>query len=607
MGDAQNPSSLNHAFPLQNMASVSPSRKGKSNRPADIDTSGLSRRTPAPSEDTKVEEIDDYFGSPKNNELFPAPTYYGTGSSRKLKSLVYRPLSFSLSICCLGLLFTGAVIQNILIKSKVNFLKLIRKDPDGKRPFIREEKRRAEMRSRDEHMWKVESDLESQAGMEFIPTEGGKDPVVNDLAYYARRVGLDAEELTVCTEDGFLITLSHVYDPTEYKPLTPRQRGPRGADIFTGAPPSRPLPNPPKFKPRYPILMMHGLMQSAGAFCSHDDASLAFYLCKSGYDVWLGTNRCGFKPSHSWYKPTDPRMWTWTPRDMGTRDLPALTSRVLMETGFERLGLVAHSQGTTQSFIALSRSQRPALGLKYSIFCALAPAVYGGPILDKWYFKFVNKIPDWLYTAYFGIHGFMPYMMSAQRHLNSRLYGWSAYIMFNFLFGWSDWNWDRALRDRSFQCSPTYISAASMQWWLGRDGFATNRCILSTKAEIQAEEANPEEPTTPWFDNRCPPLALFVPGKDQLVDGQRLMNRFKAGREPDARVVHMALYKDYEHLDVIWAADVVERVGREVRDLVWKTAGGWEREACRVPRGCEGLGRWVDDRREGKGEGWDVD
>lgn len=185
--------------------------------------------------------------------------------------------------------------------------------------------------------------------------------------------------------------------------------------------------------------------------------------------------------------------------------------------------------------------------------------------------------------------------------------------MFNFLFDWSDWNWDRGLRDRSFQCSPTYISSASMRWWLGRNGFATNRCIFATKAELEAEESNPEI-SAPWFDTRFPPLALFVAGKDQLVDGQRLMNRFKSGKEPDARVLHMGYYKDYEHLDVIWAADVVERVGREVRDLVWRTAGREEREKCRVPRGCEGLGRWVDDRREGcgngdvsGGEGWDVD
>ncbi|CAG8952152.1 hypothetical protein HYFRA_00000891 [Hymenoscyphus fraxineus] len=612
----------NHVFPLQNNPLAPPSRKGQNKRPANIDTSGLSRRTPATSAtlsgETNVGECEEFLESPQNNELFPSPPDYGTGSDREFKSMVYRPLSFSLSLCCLGLLFAGAIISNIKTSFTRNLLRLIQMDPDSKRPFIREEKRRADLRARDEHIWKTDSDVETQAGTEFMPTEGGEDPVRNDLPYYARRVGLDAEELTVCTEDGFLLTLTHIYDPNEYTPLTALQRKARGADIFTGKPPSRPLPS--KFKPKYPILMIHGLMQAAGAFCSHDDASLAFYLCKSGYDVWLGNNRCGFKPSHSWYKSTDPRMWTWTPRDMGTRDLPALTSRVLSETGFEKLGLIAHSQGTTQTFIALSRTQRPSLGLKYSVFCALAPAVYGGSILDKWYFKFVRSLPDSFYTAFFGIHGFFPVMMIAQHHLNSRLYGWSAYIMFNYLFNWSDWNWDRALRDRSFQCSPTYVSSESMRWWLGRNGFATNRCILSTKAELAAEELSESNPniqasSKPWFDARMPPLALFVAGKDHLVDGQRLMNRFKSGKEPDTRVLHMGYYKDYEHLDVIWAADVVERIGRKIRNLVWKTADSQARERCRVPRGCEGLGRWIDDRREDCGSAetsesdgeWDID
>lgn len=59
---------------------------------------------------------------------------------------------------------------------------------------------------------------------------------------------------------------------------------------------------------------------------------------------------------------------------MATLDLPALTARVLSETSSPTLGLIAHSQGTTQTLIALSKRQRPALSAKLSVFCALAPA-----------------------------------------------------------------------------------------------------------------------------------------------------------------------------------------------------------------------------------------
>ena len=32
--------------------------------------------------------------------------------------------------------------------------------------------------------------------------------------------------------------------------------------------------------PGYPVLMIHGLLQSSGAYCTNDDDSLAFFLCK---------------------------------------------------------------------------------------------------------------------------------------------------------------------------------------------------------------------------------------------------------------------------------------------------------------------------------------
>src|SRR5271155_3847729 len=138
--------------------------------------------------------------------------------------------------------------------------------------------------------------------------------------------------------------------------------------------------------------LMHGLLQSAGAYCTNDDDSLAFFLCKSGYDVWLGNNRCGFEPRHTLLQYHDPRMWAWNIRQMGVMDLPALISRVLSETGFAKLGLVCHSQGTTETFVALAKEQRPDLGDKISVFCALAPAVYAGPLIGKMYFKFMRII-----------------------------------------------------------------------------------------------------------------------------------------------------------------------------------------------------------------------
>src|ERR1035438_7836590 len=52
--------------------------------------------------------------------------------------------------------------------------------------------------------------------------------------------------------------------------------------------------------------------------------------------------------------------------------------------------------------------------------------------------------------------------------------------------------WDRGLRDRMFQFSPVYVSAESMRWWLGRECFAKQNCILSTREEGHQEDAEDE-------------------------------------------------------------------------------------------------------------------
>jgi len=329
----------------------------------------------------------------------------------------------------------------------------------------------------------------------------------------------------------------------------------------------------------------------------------------------------GFKPEHTLLSYGDPRMWSWNIRQMGVMDLPALTSRVLSETGFKKLGLIAHSQGTTQTFVALAKEQRPDLGEKLTVFCALAPAAYAGPLIGKAYFKFLRVISPALFRVIFGIHAFIPFMMTMHSKLPGMLYGALGYRVFSFLFNWSDERWDRGLRDRMFQFAPVYVSAESMRWWLGRECFAKHKCILATKEEgihedmeddmdgyyhrgrtreeqkkddnkggAHSKHGKKPKGSTAWYNNQAPPFAFWVAGSDDLVDGRRLLRRFERGREPHVKVVHSKIIEEYEHLDVIWAIDSVEKVGREVRDVLWKTCN--VRDQVRIPQGCEDIEAW---------------
>jgi pimeloyl-ACP methyl ester carboxylesterase len=606
----------------------------------------------------------------RTNPLFPPLPLYGPPSRlRDIQCMFFRVSSSILSLAFLGVIVLGAGFTGIPLMCKHIWLRLTFRNPDKRRPFHMEEERRKRVRKEAENNWKKKrsrrhsetqvDDNEDEAGENdgFIPTEGGPDPLVCDAGYYARRVGLDVEEFKVETEDGFIIRLWHVYNPLEFTPLTVSEREIRGPDLFTGAGPGRPGRNGSS-KPKYPVLMIHGLLQSAGAYCTNDDSSFAFYLCKAGYDVWLGNNRCGFNPEHTLLDYADPRMWAWNIRQMGVMDLPALVSRVLSETGFEKLGLICHSQGTTETFVALAKEQRPDIGDKISVFCALAPAAYAGPLIGKMYFKFMRVISPALFRMMFGIHAFIPFMMTMHSLLPGKLYGALGYRVFSFLFNWTDDRWEVALRDRMFQFAPVYVSAESMRWWLGRECFAKQKCILATREEGKQEDVedemeeyfhkakvdnagHPEKGSSPrgsalarksrdmekhpqhekstgssnkqvgghrtseliakqnkrqkgstaWYDEHCPPFALWICGCDDLADGRRLLRRFARGREPHVKIVHCKIIEEYEHLDVIWAIDAVEQVGKEIKEVLWRTAGD-ARNKCRMPQGCEDVEKW---------------
>ncbi|KAF6826154.1 ab-hydrolase associated [Colletotrichum plurivorum] len=573
------------------------------------------------------------------NPLFPPLPLYGPPSMlRNLHCLAFRISAFFLSLAFLAVIVLGALFTSIPPLCYRIFYRLTFRNPDKKRPFYEEEMRRSKLRADMDKKWrrrksseKIGKDKELTGG-EFVPTEGGPDPIVCDVGYYARRVGLDVEEFQVQTEDGFLIDLWHVYDPKEYTRLSEDDRSDRGPDIFTR---SKKKLRDPDQKRKFPVLLMHGLLQSSGAYCTNDEDSLAFYLCKSGYDVWLGNNRCGFKPKHVLLEYSDPRMWCWNIRQMGVFDLPALTSRVLFETGFEKIGLICHSQGTTQTLVALAKEQRPDLGEKLTVFCALAPAAYAGPLIGKMYFKFMRVITPGMFRLMFGIHAFIPFMMQMHQVLHAKVYGWLGYKVFSFLFDWTDTRWDRGLRDRMFQFAPVYVSSESMRWWLGRECFARHKCILSTKEDVRAEEkedrinehdahtlraddadgtisqrvvdehARRPKGSTAWYNEQAPPFALWVAGNDDLVDGKKLLRRFERGREPHVKVVHSKVIPEYEHLDVIWAMDAPEQVFKEVREVLWKTCDA--REKCRVPKGCEDVARWIPPVKKSTSTASDVD
>lgn len=358
--------------------------------------------------------------------------------------------------------------------------------------------------------------------------------LVNSLLYYIEARGYKVENHLVTTSDGFIIELQHIINPND----TPEARA-----------------------QRYPVMMLHGLLQAAAAYSTSGEHSLSFFLLESGYDVWLANNRNGFNPKHTHYNYLNLGLWSWRIKEMGTKDLPAMVNHVLEKTGAEKLALVTHSQGTTQAFLALSKDWLPELGDKISGFVALSPAVYGGKLLDRYFLKWVRRFDLTGFRFFFGHHGFFSVMMQMRRLVPFKFFCYCGHIMFSYLFEWNDYLWDRRYRDRQFIFSPVYVSAELMHWWVGKGGFADRGCIF---------EHN--DPNIPWFNDKLPPVCLVVPGLDDLVNPHKLVDRFRDIESKfethDVTVVNVP---HYSHVDVLWAIDTIETVGVPMRDFIWRT------------------------------------
>jgi pimeloyl-ACP methyl ester carboxylesterase len=104
------------------------------------------------------------------------------------------------------------------------------------------------------------------------------------------------------------------------------------------------------------------------------DKSPALILAEQGYDVWLGNNRGNkYSRKHVHLDPDwDDSFWYFDFEQMGTYDLPANIDYIQKFTGAKKVAMGAHSQGTTQTFWALTQNEA-YYKENLSLFAAFAP------------------------------------------------------------------------------------------------------------------------------------------------------------------------------------------------------------------------------------------
>ncbi|RLV93377.1 Sterol esterase 1 [Spathaspora sp. JA1] len=379
-----------------------------------------------------------------------------------------------------------------------------------------------------------------------------------DLRYYAQAMKLDLQEYRVTTPDGYILTLHRLIDPSETSEVRDQRK---------------------------PFLLQHGLLSCSGSYITSGRNSLAYYLVEQGYDVWLGNNRSWFEAVHTHYEGNlynNEQYWDWGMTDLAYYDLPTLIENVLShKPHHDKLALAGHSQGGLQSFIMFRNEEMQHISEKIEYFFGLAPAVYPGVQFHRGFLKFLGNRSRTGWVLLFGACAFLRNLCYFRIKIGETwLFGRLAYYLFKYLFGWNARNWgkDKKVWHFCFIFNVTYVSVKLMNYYCAKFydcGFAAT---LQPKKSYEIGENHTvnskffkEGPNAffpfkqSWFEN-CRvkvPMMIFTGEIDYLVDGTRLISHMK-NFEPDYVQGENFDFVDiamYNHLDVIWAEDLIGHIG----------------------------------------------
>ncbi|KAJ8675778.1 hypothetical protein QAD02_011564 [Eretmocerus hayati] len=156
-----------------------------------------------------------------------------------------------------------------------------------------------------------------------------------------QRFGYKAEEHTVKTDDGYILTMHRI----------------------PGAPGAT------------PVFLQHCLGCSSFVWIVNGkNKSIALLLADKGYDVWFGNARGNtYSRCHEKLSTSDSQFWNFSWHEMGIYDLPAEITYVTKETHKDIL-YIGYSMGTTMFYVMAI--ERPDIASKVKAMFSLSPVVY---------------------------------------------------------------------------------------------------------------------------------------------------------------------------------------------------------------------------------------
>ena len=218
----------------------------------------------------------------------------------------------------------------------------------------------------------------------------------------------------ICAENGFAFEQHQVITEDGYILAVYRIPGKAGQ-----APPEVAKP---------PVYLQHGLLDSANAWImNYPDVAPAFVLANEGYDVWLNNTRGNtYSRAHVSLNPNHKAFWEFDWQQMGQYDVNGVLDYIIMETGYDKVAYIGHSQGTTQMFYALATFQEEMID-KVAVYVALGPVTQitkcGSPFFQNIADDYETYLNLW---TFFDQWEFMPdnWMNSTQAHYECGIVPW---------------------------------------------------------------------------------------------------------------------------------------------------------------------------------------
>ncbi|KAH8287886.1 hypothetical protein KR018_006369 [Drosophila ironensis] len=386
-----------------------------------------------------------------------------------------------------------------------------------------------------------------------LRVENSVDPNIEEDSHLntyglIHKYGYPAENHTVETDDGYILTLHRIARP--------------GAT---------------------PVLLVHGLLDSSATWVLmgpnkglgklkfdwrliHTDCaalSKGYLLYDQGYDVWMANVRGNtYSRKHVKYSTHHAKFWDFTFHEMGKHDIPSTIDYVLNYTKVSQLHYIGHSQGTVVFWIMAS--ERPEYMDKILFMQALAPVAF----LKHCRSPVVNFLAQWHLSVSFvlkliGVHEFLPnneFISMFNRFVCDET-TFTKEICSNVIFlttGFDKLQLNETMLPVVVGHSPAGASTKQMQHYGQLDrsgafrqfdyGWLRNHWVYGTI-----------DPPSYRLENVRAKVALYYGQNDWLAPPEDV--EMLHSRLPNVVSKYLVDDKEFNHLDFIWGIDA--------RDLLW--------------------------------------